>query len=303
MDATDPEWALNFAHTSGVSISDAIAALCLAAGGVLRTRALLEAGWSKRQISHAVSSGGICRVRRGVFRAASADPRVVQAALVGGSPACLTAAEVYGLWVVQHRGFHVAHGSSGHRHAQDSVYVHHWDDGPPVPVGVLPALPRVLVQIARCAGAEAFFVALESALSQRLLSVQDVSWIRLRIPPPMRELVDFARDDADSGLESIVRLRLRPHGIRITPQFSVDGVRRSDLLIGDRLLIEIDGKPHHEGEVRRHKDYVRDAEAALWDYETLRFDYSLVIHDWPLVEAAILAKVAAGAHLARNGPT
>jgi len=52
-----------------------------------------------------------------------------------------------------------------------------------------------------------------------------------------------------------------------------------------------------------HKDLLRDARAAALGYETLRFDYALIIHDWPLVEAAILAKVTAGAHLRESlGP-
>ena len=53
----------------------------------------------------------------------------------------------------------------------------------------------------------------------------------------------------------------------------------------------------HEGASDRHKDLVRDAVAAAHGFDTLRFDYALVVHDWPLVEAAILAKVDRGLHL------
>ena len=42
----------------------------------------------------------------------------------------------------------------------------------------------------------------------------------------------------------------------------------------------------------RHKDLVRDANAAAWGYVTLRFDYALIVHDWDLVEAAILGSLA-----------
>ncbi len=34
-------------------------------------------------------------------------------------------------------------------------------------------------------------------------------------------------------------------------------------------------------------------------YETLRFDYAMIVHGWPRVEAAILAKIAEGAHFRR----
>ena len=39
----------------------------------------------------------------------------------------------------------------------------------------------------------------------------------------------------------------------------------------------------------RHKDLVRDASLPP-GYETLRFDSALVLHDWPTVEAAIVAQ-------------
>jgi very-short-patch-repair endonuclease len=78
----------------------------------------------------------------------------------------------------------------------------------------------------------------------------------------------------------------------------ISSVGRVDLLIGDRLLVETDGRDNHDGISHRHKDLVRDANAAAWAYVTLRFDYALVIHDWDLVERAVLAQVAAGHHLA-----
>ena len=39
----------------------------------------------------------------------------------------------------------------------------------------------------------------------------------------------------------------------------------------------------------RHKDLVRDATASKLGYETLRFDYAQVVHDWPAVQDSILA--------------
>lgn len=44
----------------------------------------------------------------------------------------------------------------------------------------------------------------------------------------------------------------------------------------------------------RHKDLVRDANAAAWHHPTLRFDYAMIIHDWDLVERAIVATMERG---------
>ncbi len=279
---------------------DAATDACRAAGGIVRTRDLRAAGLTKRQIEAARAEGSLMRVSRGMYALPTTAREIVVAIAHGGVPACLSAAELHGLWTVEHEEHHVWLGAHGHRPcAPTCPCVAHWDDGF-VAAGVLPSVPRTLVQIAVCVGAEAFFAALESALRKNLLPEGGRDWMRPRLPRSMRELLDFARTDADSGLESILRLRLRPYGLSV--KFQVwRGSRRSDFLIGDRLLLEVDGKGNHEDAARRHVDLVRDAEAALWDFETLRFDYALVMHEWELVEAAILTKVEAGAHLRSRG--
>ena len=79
----------------------------------------------------------------------------------------------------------------------------------------------------------------------------------------------------------------------------VVSVGRVDLLIGDALIVEVDGVENHGGAENRHKDLRRDTHAAIWGFVTLRFDYALVVHDWPTVEHAILAYVDRGLHLRR----
>lgn len=59
-----------------------------------------------------------------------------------------------------------------------------------------------------------------------------------------------------------------------------------DFLVDGRLIIEVDGRPNHDGVSLRHKDLVRDAEAAAQGCETLRFDCALVVRDWPRVQRA-----------------
>ena len=172
----------------------------------------------------------------------------------------------------------------------------HWTEGTVV-AGTVPSVPRTLLQIAQCSGDEAFFAALESARRQVLIDARGLRWLRAKVPPRIRPLVDLARADADSGLESIVRLRLHRRGIEVRTQVVIHETGRVDLLIGDRLLIELDGKQNHDGPVLRHKDLLRDALSAVWGYETLRFDFAMIIHDWELVEDAILTRIRTGAHL------
>ena len=77
----------------------------------------------------------------------------------------------------------------------------------------------------------------------------------------------------------------------------IGGVGRVDFVLGDRLILEVDGGLGHEGRENRHKDLMRDVVAAGHGFDTLRFDYEMVVNDWAVVEEAILAKVARGLHV------
>lgn len=145
------------------------------------------------------------------------------------------------------------------------------------------------MQIYRCRGREAFFVALEAARHSGLLSARALGWLSDALDRPGKELVAFPRDDADSGLESLVRLRLRRFGWDVRTQVRIIGTGVVDLLIDGWLIIETDGRQNHSSDEHRHRDLVRDAASTSWGHVTLRFDYALVMHDWDLVERAIVA--------------
>ncbi|PCE15363.1 hypothetical protein AUC47_13750 [Microbacterium sp. SZ1] len=158
-------------------------------------------------------------------------------------------------------------------------------------VGLAP-LPVVLIHVYRCLGVEAFFAAYESAWNRRLLSAADQARIRRELPTSARWLLDLARADAESGLESLLRLRLHLLGIRLECQVRIDGVGRVDFVIEKRLILEVDGRANHAGAERRHHDLARDAAASARGYETLRFDYAMVVHDWDAVVRAIIPALA-----------
>jgi very-short-patch-repair endonuclease len=262
---------------------------------------LLAAGTTRRGIAAQVAHGSLTRVRRGVYAWAEACAAARAAAAHGGAIACVTAARHAGLWVLsEDTGVHVWLGGHGHAYAhEDCACVEHWDEAPPGDGSGTVSVPPILEQIRRCIGIEEFFVAFESALRWGLISAAGIAWLRSRADAQMRDAISFARPDADSGLESLLRWRLRPHGLRIRSQVTIVGVGTVDLLIGERLIVEADGRGNHDGTSRRHKDLVRDASAAMWGYITLRFDYAMIVHDWDAVERAIIAHVEAGSHVTR----
>ncbi len=275
--------------------------MCTKQTPIRRYAELRSDGLSRRAIAAAVSSGALLHLRRGVYAEAGACPPVVAAARHGGALACVTAARHLGLWVLEATDdVHVWMHGAGHVRAHDPCACRpHWDDVSTARGFAPPAIAVVLRQILRCRGVEEFFVVLESALRHRLLTAADRTWLHENVNDLGREALAFARSDADSGLESLVRWRLRNHQLDVRTQVRVISVGRVDLLIGDCLIVEADGAPFHDGANQRHRDLRRDAHAAAWGYVTLRFDYALIVHDWPTVELAILAYVDRGLHRSR----
>lgn len=273
--------------------------MCTLTDAVTTHACLLEVGLSRRGISAAARDGSLLRLRRGVYARDAACIPVRTAATHGGTLACVTAARHEGLWTLgDEREIHVWLGGHGHAYAHDGCScVEHWDDGPATDAFGVPSVPRILRQMLACRGVEEFFVALESALRQGLITDAGLAWLRSTTNDTARDAIDFARRDADSGLESLLRWRLRRHRLPIRAQVAIVSVGTVDFLIGDRLILEADGRTNHHGDVARHKDLVRDANAAAWGYVTLRFDYALIVHDWDTVEQAILAHVDRGRHL------
>lgn len=257
-------------------------------GGVARGSLLHQFGLDRRVLEKAVRDGSILRIRQGVFGARGTDADVVTAAEHGGALTCSRALRLHGIWSLEtDLAPHVWMGAHGRVHHRDCGCVSHFVTGRTV-LGLAP-LEEVLIHVHHCQGEEAFFAALESAMRQRKLSAAARARISRRLPTYSRWLVDFARNDADSGLESIVRLRLHRIGIFVICQKGIVSVGRVDFVIAGLLLLEVDGVENHDGPSHRHKDLRRDARASVQGLETLRFDYALVLHDWPLVESAILA--------------
>ena len=264
--------------------------------GIARGTQLQAFGCTRADLAAAARSGDIVRVRPGVYALAGIDPRVITAAEHGGALTCAAALRSHGVWMLPEKKqeeagaeVHVWMGKAGRRHHAECGCVAHHSPGK-APLGIAP-VAAALIHLFRCADHETFFAAYESAWNQRLIMASDRDRIRRELPLTARWLLDLARGDAESGLESLLRLRLHLLGIRLDCQVQIDGVGRVDFVVGGRVILEADGKANHDG-IMRHKDLIRDAEASARGYETLRFDYAMIVHDWDRVVAAILPALA-----------
>jgi very-short-patch-repair endonuclease len=251
-----------------------------------------------------VASGVLIRVRRSWLALPDADPQLIAAARGGVVLGCITRAERLGLWVHgDPTGPHVcAPPSSGgvrvdraETTGTPKAFVHWFAPTVARPPHTLEdGIENTLVTIAQCQPFERALTVWESALNKALVD-RDVL-ARLRLPVVAREILEEATPFADSGLETIVPRRLRWLRLRITHQAWLYG-HRVDFLVGDRLVLQIDGG-HHIGP-QRDADNRHDAELMLRGYHVVRVGYRQVMDDWPSVQQLIMNAVAQGLHLPR----
>lgn len=259
--------------------------------GVARVTTLQTAGHSRHHLRCALEEGRLLRVRRNWVALPGSDPLLVAAARAGVVISCVTEAKRLGLWVLDEPALHVA---AGRHDAVPSIDAHvHWSKPlvPRHPDALRDSIENALALVAACQPYERALVVWESALRMRLVDRDVLS--RLPLGPHARRLLEASGAFSDSGLESLVLTRLRWLRVRIVPQAWIAG-HRVDFLIGDRLVVQVDGG-HHVG-AQRESDNAHDAELVLRGFCVIRVGYRQVVDDWPTVQDRIARAVAQGLH-------
>lgn len=263
-------------------------------GGVARSTTLQREGFTPYVIARAVAQGQLERVRRVWVALPGADRELVSAARDGVVLSCITQARKMGLWVLRGPEHHVAAAPHA-RGAVPAGTVVHWADAvvPRHPDALADPVENVLALVAACQPYEEAMTIWESALRQGL--VERAALMRLPLSRRARRVLECAVPFADSGLETLFSIRLRWLKVRILPQTWILG-HRVDFLIGERLVVQIDGG-HHVG-AQRTSDIAHDAALLAAGYFVIRLSYAQIIDDWPSVQDMIARAVAAGLHRA-----
>lgn len=159
-----------------------------------------------------------------------------------------------------------------------------------------------LAEMFACAEADAVLATVDSALERGELQMGHLDLLRERMPRSRRSLIDRVDPECQSGIETRVRLLLRSKRIGFRAQVDIAGVGRVDFLVGERLVIETDGRAFHTG-AAFEEDRRRDFALVMGGYLVLRLSYRQVMDDWARTRAGILALVARGEHRwAGRGP-
>jgi len=276
-------------------------------GGLASAAKLRERGFSPGAIAWAVRSQVLVRPRKGWYVCAGTPRDHVIACRVGGRLTDLTAAEDAGVWTPPHAGFHVAlaHQSCRPRARRsarlriadgaDPGVVLHWNDaGQGSSPFVLP-VDEWMREVIRTRALTDIAAVADSALKLGRLSLADWRQILAGCPRRVRRALAIVDGVPESGTESIVRMALWLAGVPSQAQVAI-GAFRVDLLVGERLIIELDSEGHHGGRAARLRDIHRDAALVELGFVVMHFDYTDVIDDLSAVIMQILAVIARGAH-------
>ncbi|MGJ3507802.1 DUF559 domain-containing protein [Enemella sp. A6] len=253
-------------------------------GNVMSTGVLGRFGVGPTAIKRLTRSGELVRLRRGWFAAPGADEVVVRAVRSGGLLGCVSALTWHGAWKIDDR-LHTYRTHWGKRVATAGCPAPKPQRAVPVPV-VSPEL--ALAQALRCASTENVLVLAESMIGRNIMSRSEVEQV---LGPTAAAL-----DHSDSGTETMLRLRLRALRIRVRPQVRIRGVGRVDLVVGDRLVIEVDSFRHHADAGTYHRDRYRDQRLVAMGYLVVRLTWEQVMFQWEEVEQLILRLVGLRQH-------
>ncbi|WP_423923054.1 type IV toxin-antitoxin system AbiEi family antitoxin domain-containing protein [Frigoribacterium sp. 2-23] len=274
---------------------DTIREVLEAAGGVLRRRDLLAAGFTGYQLTRAVRSGHVRRARRGWYTTFAADDLASEAVRVGGRLTGAALLARYGAWIWDAYGLTVAVPPHAARLRPRRGFHVVWTDtigpaaldDPGIVAGSLWAVPlgEALVQAARESSREQAVAFLDWALAAGLASIADLRRWFAAAPADLRGIVEWADPGSQSVIETIPRVRFVESGRHVQTQVPVGTRGHAIDLVVDDVAVEPDGRRFHEQsfEADRLKDLLVIADGR----PVLRPSYDMIRRRWELVEAAV----------------
>jgi very-short-patch-repair endonuclease len=274
-------------------------------GGLAATWQLAEAGVGRHAIRQAIEGHDVVRVRQGWYAEAGRRDVIERAARVGGRVTCVTALGLRGFWVHGDSDLHVAVGPDRtqlrasrdprRRLADDPSRVRvHWSESPDGDAFVTGPV-GALRHYAGCATPEFFAASAESVIHRAPDLAPQVRALSVELPRLHRLSLAAVDGTCQSGIETLFRWRTRDLlTVPLRTQVALPNVGDVDFVLGDRLVVEVDGREYHEKQGQFEKDRERDASLSSQGFRVLRYSYRQVIWAWPTVERAVLAAIARG---------
>lgn len=256
---------------------------------VISYRQARAAGASRADLARMLLDGSLHRIRTGWYATPDTPDDIVTAVRCGGTLSCRGALRQHGIWCLP-GPVHARVPPRGRVHGS-AARIHRLPGSAAAGVDELPTALRTAVS---CLPAEEAVCAIDSVLN---LGAMTMSRLAGTLDTARgRKLLALADGGAASGLETLARLRLRARRLPVRVQVPIAGVGRVDLIVGDRLVVELDGDAWHSTPVQRETDRRRDSALVGRGYVAMRAGYSRVMDDWAGFEREILAVVRRREH-------
>lgn len=269
-------------------------------GHVATTAQLTVAGESARALALGVRSGAIRRAAQGVYVCTHADRHQQVAARLHGRIDCVTALRRAEVWAGMCRNTHVRVSPRAGRISPPKGTRVHWRDATADPFNSwLASAEQSMTSALGCLDAEHAVAALESAVHRSYLTVEQLSRICANAPGRLtRDLAEIELT-AQSGLETIVRRRLRRAGFRVVAQGHIPGVGHQDLVVEDVIGVETDGGLWHATADQHKIDLDRDVRSNALGRGVIRLGHDDVLEHWETSLQAIAREVGDALDLRR----
>ena len=278
---------------------DAVIAGFMASHDGVACRAELEVlGLGREAINKRARNGRLHRVHRNVFSLSAfltSRGHARAAVLACGDRAVLShrsSAHVHGLFRVGPQRIEVTVPSpSGGRAKRPGITVHRCaitdrevtTDGP-IP---LTSLARSLLDLAEVVPQRILIAAIDRAEDLRILDLRDVRAV-LAINPHRHGAAKLTSAIAEYAQEPVLRSILERDFLALCKRYDLPtphanrslGPYEADFHWPEhRLIVETDGRAHHQRRRQSTKDRVRDAELLAQGWRTVRFTYAQVTHE------------------------
>ncbi|QRY64545.1 hypothetical protein JVX90_03370 [Gordonia sp. PDNC005] len=244
-------------------------------------------------VDRAIADGSLTQIRHGWLATPTAHPDAVRAVQAGGVLTCSSALRLHGVWTPPTTKFHVRGIGRARMHP---TWCRQHGGQPPADDAV-DDLPTALRHAAHCLPSEDFIVICDSVLNRRLMAPSELEAEFGSAPRSVHRALAAVDGRAESGTETMVRLRLRAPNRRIRPQVQIPGVGRVDLVVGRSMIIEVDGAEYHVDPSQFEKDRLRDLTAWTLGYRPIRLTYQQVVYQWDDIGPLLMEIIRRGDHL------
>jgi very-short-patch-repair endonuclease len=284
-------------------------ARALSHGEAAHAATLRSGGITQKQLERSARLGRLERIRPGWYCNPGDGSDTVQALRVGGRLGCASLLRAHGVWMMPDSRLHVCVSSPrselrspGYRGRGLAAWqghpdvVTHWRPRLLNPHSPTDLLDDAAGCIATCLPRDHAIVAFDSLLNRGLLSADRLSTALAGLPDSHEWMMGLVDAGCGSGLETLTRLGLRAHNVPIRCQVHIPGIGWVDLLVGDRLVVELDSRKHHENPDAYERDRARDLALVELGFIVVRVTHRRIMRDWASVERALMAIVRRREH-------